>query len=64
MHYFAPCRSAISFPCLTPRCPPFTPPPSLSRKDCDMNAIKAGQVGPLTNKVDQASIKAEIEALK
>jgi hypothetical protein len=44
----------------------FTPQltPSLSRKDCDLNAIKAGLVGPLTTKEEQMTISEEIEALK
>ena len=40
------------------------PLPSLSRKDCDLNAIKAGMVGALTNKADQETIRQEIEALR
>ena len=36
----------------------------LSRKDCDLNAIKAGLVGALTTKEDQEAIRVEIEALR
>ncbi|GAX72807.1 hypothetical protein CEUSTIGMA_g262.t1 [Chlamydomonas eustigma] len=36
----------------------------LSRKDCDLNALKAGAVGPLTTLEEQAEIMREVEALR
>jgi superfamily II RNA helicase len=36
----------------------------LSRKDCDLNAIKAGSAGALTTPEEMGLIETEVEALR